>query len=131
MTSGLDKALRISSGVLGLVLCLPLAIAAWAVSVWIGASPENQFDDTWQLIVIIVAVALVVIVQFIYSIKTLIQATRSTLFVLAGCELIVLVLLVIAMRSGSNLIALTVIAGVAVVISVLTGLRAMARSRAI
>jgi hypothetical protein len=106
-------------------LCLPLAISAWAVSVWIGASGANQFGDTWQLVVIIVAVALVVIVMFVCSIKTLIQATSTNLFVLAGCELIVVVLLVIAMRSGSNLVALTVIAGVAVVISVLTGVRSM------
>jgi FtsH-binding integral membrane protein len=125
--SGLDKALRISSGVLGLVLCLPLAIAAWAVSVLVRSS-TLEAGDSWQVTVIIVAVAVVVIVLFLCSIRTLVRATSVTLFVLAGCEVIVVVLLVIAMRSGSNLIALTVIAAVAAVISVLTGMRAMSRS---
>jgi FtsH-binding integral membrane protein len=126
--SGLDKALRISSGVLGLLLCLPLAIAAWAVSVLVAADSQLATGDTWQVTAVIVAVALVVIVLFLCSIRTLVRATSVTLFVLAGCELIVVVLLIIAMRSGSNLLALTVIAGIAVVISVLTGMRVRTRS---
>jgi len=125
--TGLDKALRIASGVLGLVLCLPLAIAAWGVSVFIAGS-SLQTGDSWQIIVIIAVVALVVIVLFLSSIVTLVRASGVTLFVLAGCEIVVVVLLLVAMRSGSNLIALTVIAVVAVIISILTALRAMSRT---
>jgi hypothetical protein len=104
-----------------LILSLPFAFAVWGVSIWMTVSTEPG-SGSGAILAVTVAVGLVAVVLFVAAIKVLVRATRLTLFVLAGGELVAIVLLVIAMRSGSNLIALTVIAAVALVISVATAL---------
>ena len=125
MDNGLQRALRIAAGILGLLLSLPLAIAAYGVSVFISSDSGAASGVTGPVLVVTVAVALVALVLFVGAIRTLFPgyASRLTLFVVGGCEAIALVLFVLAIRAGSNLVFWAVLAGVAVVISVLTGLR--------
>jgi len=125
MDSGLQRAMRITAGILGLMLSLPLAIAAYGVSVFISSDAGAGSGVTGPVLAVTVAVALVALVLFVGAIRTLFPGytSRLTLFVVAGCEVIALVLFVLAIRAGSNLVLWAVLAAVAVVVSVLTGLR--------
>lgn len=120
----MQRGLRITAGVLGLVLALPLAIAAYGVAVVLGSDSTGS-GMTTPVLAVTIGVGLLALVIFICAIRTLVRAyaTRLTLFVLAGCELVALGLFIVAMRSGSNLVFYAVLAGVAVLVSVATGLR--------
>ncbi|MET0866084.1 MAG: hypothetical protein ABWZ98_17260 [Nakamurella sp.] len=129
MDDGLQRAFRITSGVLGLLLSLPLAIAAYGVAVWISSDAGVSSGATAPVLAVTVAVGLVALVLFVCAIRTLVRAfaTRLTLYVMAGCEVVALVLFVLAIRAGSNLVLWAVIAGVAAIASVVTGLRSAPR----
>jgi hypothetical protein len=133
MDSGLQRTLRIVAGILGLLLSLPLAIAAYGVSVFISSDAGSSSGVTGPVLVVTIAVALVALVLFVGAIRTLFPgyASRLTLFVVAGCEAVALVLFVLAIRAGSNLLFWAVLAGVAVLISVLAGLRIGQRQAAV
>ncbi|MEP6561195.1 MAG: hypothetical protein ABJD68_09005, partial [Nakamurella sp.] len=120
MDDGLQRALRITAGILGLLLSLPLAIAAYGVSVFISSDAGTASGITAPVLAVTIGVALVALVLFVCAIRTLVRAyaTRLTLFVMAGCELIALALFIVAMRDGSNLVLYAVMAAVAVLMSV-------------
>jgi hypothetical protein len=132
MDSGLQRALRIAAGILGLLLSLPLGIAAYGVSVFISSDAGSAAGITGPVLAVTIAVALVALVLLVCGVRTLIRAyaTRLTLLLMAGCELIGLVLFVLAIRAGSNLVFWAVLAAVAVVLSVITGLRVGQRQAA-
>jgi hypothetical protein len=125
MDSGLQKTLRIVAGIMGLLLSLPLAIAAYGVSLFLSSAAGSSSGVTGPVLAVTIAVALVALVLFVGAARTLFPgyASRLTLFVVAGCEVIALVLFVLAIRAGSNLVFWAVLAGVAALISVLTGVR--------
>jgi hypothetical protein len=125
MDSGLQRALRMTAGILGVLLSLPLGIAAYGVALYISSNAASTEGITGPILAVTIAVAVVALVLFVCAVRTLIRAyaTRLTLLLMAGCELIGLVLFVLAIRAGSNLLLWAVLAAVAAVLSVITGVR--------
>ena len=122
-----------AAGIVGLLLSLPLAIAAYGVAVFISSDAGSSSGVTGPVLAVTIGVALVALVLLVCAIRTLVRAyaTRLTLLLMAGCEVVALVLFVLAIRAGSNLVFWAVLAVVAVLISVLTGLRIGQRQAAI